>query len=82
MVGRISKPDNQIFKTLVWKQMNIDCLPRDSAVESGLRTLYRLTKITGAPKETASGRMAIFLCMVVALAGLEEIAFAFCFLTI
>lgn len=51
-------------------------------MQQGLRALYRLTKRTEPPKETASERMAMFLRMVVALAGLEEIAFAFYYLMI
>ena len=78
MVGRFFKPDNQIFISLVWKQTKIDCLPRYSAVESGLGALYRLTTKNDAPKETAIGRVAIFPCIVVALVGLEKIAFAVC----
>lgn len=82
MVGRLSKSHDQIFETLVRSRGTFDSLPRYSAVQSGLHALCRLKKRTEPPKETANEHMAIFLRMVVALAGLDEIAFALYYLTI
>ena len=50
--------------------MNIDSLPRYSAVELGLCILSSLA--IEAPKETASERMAIYLRRAVSLPTLEE----------
>ena len=52
--------------------MNNKSVPIYSAVERGLCVLCLLAERIGAPKETASERMAIFLCRTVAFPGLGE----------
>ena len=61
MTDPFSKLDNQIFMTLFRKHIDIDSLPRYSAVESRLCVLRCLAKRIEAPKETAHERRTIYI---------------------